>query len=67
MYNLNGQELRDLSILESKFLDSDGEVKNIVTLEDYFKLMSKSKKQSKNTYDEIVAHLCSPNIEEFIK
>lgn len=36
-------------------------------LEDYFKLMSKSKKQSKNTYDEIVAHLCSPNIEEFIK
>jgi hypothetical protein len=38
MYNLNGQELRDLSILESKFLDSDGEVKNIVTLEDYFKL-----------------------------
>jgi hypothetical protein len=39
MYNLNGQELRDLSILESKFLDSDGEVKNVVTLEDYFKLV----------------------------
>lgn len=42
-------------------------LKNNSNLEDYFKLMSKSKKQSKNTYDEIVAHLCSPNIEEFIK
>ena len=36
-------------------------------LEDYYKLMATAKKQSKNTFDEIVAHLCSPNIEEFIK
>jgi hypothetical protein len=38
MYNLNGQELLKLSLLESKLLDSNGEVKETTTLEDYFKL-----------------------------
>ena len=36
-------------------------------LEDYYKLMAKAQKQSKNTFDEIVAHLCSPDIEKLIK
>lgn len=36
-------------------------------LEDYYKLMATAKKQSKNTFDEIVAHLCTPNIEEIIQ
>ena len=38
MYNLNGQELLKLSLLESTLLDSNGEVKETTTLEDYFKL-----------------------------
>ena len=43
-------------------------IKNLLdcnrNLEDYYKYMKSLKKESKNTYDEIVSHLCSPEYVE---